>query len=190
MGGGKGHGRAMADFFISLSGKDKAWGDWIAWQLDEAGYKIIYQHWHFQVGEDFLRHMEKAGREADRVLLVLSNHYFDSNFTQAELTQWLYRELAGGKGGLVPVVIGECDLKGSLLGPRAYVDLTGLDEEAARKTLLEGLRQRGKPLEPPLFPGAGEADVSRRSGRAAEARGHRPPPQRPGAAAEFPRRPG
>ena len=29
----------MVDFFISLSGKDKAWGDWIAWQLKQAGHE-------------------------------------------------------------------------------------------------------------------------------------------------------
>jgi TIR domain-containing protein len=63
----------MADFFISLSGKDKAWGDWIAWQLKDAGFEVIYQHWHFQAGQNFLLHMEDAGRKAARMLVVLSN---------------------------------------------------------------------------------------------------------------------
>ena len=51
----------MVDFFISVSGKDKTWGDWIAWQPRDAGYTFRYQHWDFQIGENFLRHMTNAG---------------------------------------------------------------------------------------------------------------------------------
>ncbi len=56
----------MADIFISLSGRDKAWGDWIAWQLKQAGHNVRYQHWDFQTGENFLLHMEEAGRQGFR----------------------------------------------------------------------------------------------------------------------------
>jgi TIR domain len=43
----------MADFFISLSGKDKVWGDWIAWQLKDAGFEVIYQHLAFPDWPEF-----------------------------------------------------------------------------------------------------------------------------------------
>jgi hypothetical protein len=27
----------MKDFFVSYNGKDRAWAEWIAWELEEAG---------------------------------------------------------------------------------------------------------------------------------------------------------
>jgi NB-ARC domain/TIR domain/APAF-1 helical domain len=150
-----GAGGHMADFFISLSGKDKAWGDWIAWQLKDAGFEVIYQHWHFQIGQNFLLHMEEAGRKAARTLVVLSDNYFASDFTLRELTQAVSRDPAGRKGTIIPVLVGACDLEGSLVGPLAHIDLTGAaNEEIARHLLLDGLREKGPPISPPPFPGA------------------------------------
>ncbi|MBV5337401.1 MAG: toll/interleukin-1 receptor domain-containing protein, partial [Deltaproteobacteria bacterium] len=33
------------DFFISYTGADKNWAEWIAWQLEEAGYQVVIQAW-------------------------------------------------------------------------------------------------------------------------------------------------
>ncbi len=143
----------MIDFFISLNSKDKAWGDWIAWQLKAAGYKLIYQHWHFQTGQNFVLHMEEAGRKAKRVLIVLSDHYFSSEYTLAELTQALSRDPSGRTGTIVPVRISDCDIAGSLLGPRSYIDLSQITEESeARARLLEGLELKKPPDTEPPFP--------------------------------------
>jgi TIR domain len=107
----------MVDFFISVSGKDKTWGDWIAWQLRDAGYTFRYQHWDFQIGENFLRHMASAGMESRATLLVLSPNYFTSDFTQLELEQALYKNPTGKGPGIVPVVVEKVDLRGQLIGP-------------------------------------------------------------------------
>jgi hypothetical protein len=32
--------RAGWDFFISYTGADRAWAEWVAWQLIDAGYKL------------------------------------------------------------------------------------------------------------------------------------------------------
>ena len=32
---------ARKDFFISYNKADKAWAEWIAWELEEAGYKSV-----------------------------------------------------------------------------------------------------------------------------------------------------
>ncbi len=42
------------DFFISYNGKDKDWAEWIAWQLEEAGYSVIIQVWDFRPGGNFV----------------------------------------------------------------------------------------------------------------------------------------
>lgn len=38
------------DFFISYNKTDKAWAEWIAWELEEADYTTIFQAWDFRPG--------------------------------------------------------------------------------------------------------------------------------------------
>ena len=33
------------DFFISYTAADRAWAEWIAWQLEGAGYDVVLQAW-------------------------------------------------------------------------------------------------------------------------------------------------
>jgi phage replication-related protein YjqB (UPF0714/DUF867 family) len=41
---------AAADFFVSCTGADQAWAEWIASQLEEAGYSTVLQAWDFRLG--------------------------------------------------------------------------------------------------------------------------------------------
>jgi len=38
------------DFFISYDPADREWADWIAWTLDEAGYRILHDRWDLVAG--------------------------------------------------------------------------------------------------------------------------------------------
>lgn len=59
-----------------------------------------------------------------------------------------------GHNNVVPHIVREVDLEG-LLGQITYLNLIGLDEEAARKALISGIEQgRNKPPAAPRFPGA------------------------------------
>jgi hypothetical protein len=42
-----------ADFFVSYSTADRAAAEWIAWQLEAEGYKVIVQAWDFTLGHDW-----------------------------------------------------------------------------------------------------------------------------------------
>ena len=53
------------DFFISYNKADKAWAEWIAWQLKEAGYTVIIQAWDFRPGSNFILEMQKAAAGSD-----------------------------------------------------------------------------------------------------------------------------
>ena len=35
------------DFFVSRTGADAAWAQWIAWQLEAEGYRVVIQDWDF-----------------------------------------------------------------------------------------------------------------------------------------------
>ena len=38
----------MVDFFISYNKADKAWAEWIAWELEENGCTTVMQAWDFR----------------------------------------------------------------------------------------------------------------------------------------------
>lgn len=42
----------MKDFFISYNSADRTWAEWIAWQLEEAGYTTVLQAWDFRPGSN------------------------------------------------------------------------------------------------------------------------------------------
>ena len=72
------------DFFISYNKADRYWGEWIAWQLEEAGFSVVIQAWDFRPGSNFVLEMQKAATEAERTIAVLSNDYLDALYTQPE----------------------------------------------------------------------------------------------------------
>jgi hypothetical protein len=142
----------MKDFFVSYNKADKNWAEWIAWQLEEAGYSTVLQAWDFGAGSNFVLEMQKAAREAERTVAVLSPDYLASRFTQPEWAAAFAQDPTGEKRLLVPIRVRECDLKG-LLGPIVDIDLVHLDEGAAKASLLaEVKRERGEPAVAPCFP--------------------------------------
>lgn len=146
------HQHSDRDFFISYNRADRDWAEWIAWQLEEIGYSIILQDWDFRPGSNFVLDMQNATQETKRTIVVLSPHYLNARFTQAEWAAAFQQDPESEQGVLVPVRVQECKPEG-LLGPIVYIDLVGLDESAAREKLLEGVRfGRGKPTSPPAFP--------------------------------------
>ena len=157
----------MKDFFISFNKADRAWASWIAWQLEAEGYTTIFQPWDFRPGSNFVLRMQEAATQANRTIAVLTSDYLASGFTQPEWAAAFAKDPTGRAGMLVPVRVKECDLEG-ILPTIIYVDLVGLDAEAAHQTLSEGVRVgRAKPEIEPRFPGSFEHKTS-------------PPPQFPG----------
>jgi hypothetical protein len=142
----------MGDFFVSYTKADRAWAEWIAWQLEEAGYVVTLQAWDFRPGQNFALRMNEAAEHSGRTLIVLSPDFLASPFAASEWAEAFARDPTGQSGSLLPVRVRPCQPTG-LLRALVYVDLVGLDEEAARKALLEGADLgRAKPSTPPSFP--------------------------------------
>ena len=150
------------DFFISYNSVDHQWAEWIAWQLEEAGYTTVLQAWDFRPGSNFVLEMQRAAKEVERTIAVLSQAYLDALYTQSEWAAAFARDPTGEKGTLLPVRVQECDLEG-LLPQIVYIDLVGLDEAASRDALLTGVRrERAKPTVAPGFPGVAPRSVPER----------------------------
>jgi hypothetical protein len=76
----------MKDFFISYTQADRDWAEWIAWQLEGAGYSTVIQAWDFRPGQNFVSAMHRAAQEAERTMPLLSPFYLKSKFGEAEWT--------------------------------------------------------------------------------------------------------
>jgi TIR domain len=145
-----------ADFFVSYTRADRAWAEWIAWQLEAEGYQVVVQAWDFTAGRDWAREMQHATATAERVVLVLSAAYLGSAHGEAEWRAFYAKDPGGERGLLLPVRVGPVEPPG-LLKTRVYVDLVGTDAAGARAELLAAARGvRGKPDTEPTFPGSKE----------------------------------
>jgi hypothetical protein len=144
---------AGSDFFVSYTQVDRAWAEWIAWQLEAAGYSTVLQAWDFVPGSDWAHEMQRATAATPRMIAVLSAAYLESAYGEAEWRIAFANDPTGERGLLVPVRVEEVQPPG-LLRTRVYVDLVGLSRQSARARLLEGIdHRRPKPDREPPFPG-------------------------------------
>jgi hypothetical protein len=144
----------MKDFFISYNSADRQWAEWIAWELEEAGYSTLLQVWDFRPGSSFTELMERAIAETERTIAVLSPDYLASSFSAPEWAGAFTRDPTGKMGLLIPVRVRDTEPMG-LLASIVYIDLVGLNEESARAALTAGIqRSRARPTKAPPFPSA------------------------------------
>jgi hypothetical protein len=61
------------DFFVSYTQADRSWAEWIAWILEENGYRVLVQAWDFVAGTNWTQEMDKGIIGAARTIAVLSN---------------------------------------------------------------------------------------------------------------------
>lgn len=145
-------------FFISYTQSDRQAAEWIAWQLEAAGYSVVLQAWDFQPSQNFVLAMDRASREAGRTLVVLSPEFLASRFTAPEWAAAFAKDPTGERGLLLPVRVKLCNPDG-LLGQIVYIDLVdAANKVEARKRLLAGVEWAGRqhdrePDLPALTPG-------------------------------------
>ena len=109
----------MTSFFISYNSADRAWAEWIAWVLEEAGHTVIIQAWDFRPGGNFVLDMQKGLESTDKTIAVLSDDYLKAKFTQSEWAAVFRQDPQGETRDLIPVRVRLCKPKG-LLGPITY----------------------------------------------------------------------
>ena len=59
------------DFFVSYTAADRAWAQWLAWELEAAGYTTVtvLQAWDMPAGTAFVHAMDRAVRHTRHTLL-------------------------------------------------------------------------------------------------------------------------
>ncbi|WP_261559370.1 toll/interleukin-1 receptor domain-containing protein [Frankia tisae] len=171
--------RSRKAIFVSCVGADLAWAQWIAWQLEEAGYMALIEAWDFAAGTHLVDRLHQTVADALPTLAVLSAAYLASAETPAQWQSAWRQGAAGHTGALLTVRVEDCPRPG-LLGQLGAVDLFGLDRDTARMRLLAAVRAgRAKPAVEPPYPGPGGAAAEANAGRRAR-------PGGPGAVADLP----
>ncbi|MFJ5869212.1 FxSxx-COOH system tetratricopeptide repeat protein [Streptomyces parvus] len=135
-------------WFVSHAGADRAWAEWAAWQLIDAGFQVELDHWDWGAGDNFVLKMN-AALERGRFLALFSPAYFEPDrFTTPEWTA-----IVAMKEKITPVRVAEVVAE-PILRPLIAPDLFGIGEEAARRVLLEAVSGPRRPTAAPAFPGA------------------------------------
>jgi len=138
------------DYFISHAGADRAWAEWVAWQLDAAGYTVELDVWDWTPGQNFVTAMSDALDRADRVVALFSDAYFErSRYTTEEWSAAVRR--------LVPVRVEDVPPARipSVLRSLIFCDVFDVDADQARRVLLEAAKGPRRPDGEPEFPGRG-----------------------------------
>ncbi|MEV7468162.1 TIR domain-containing protein [Streptomyces kronopolitis] len=147
----------LLDFFISYSPADERWASWIAWTLEEAGYRTVVQAWDFVAGTNFVDFMDRGVSESAAVIAVLSRNYERSRYGRMEWQAALRADPDAPERRLITVRTEDIPVEG-LLATITYVDLVGVSDTAAAKDLLltrvgQALEGRARPTARPGFPG-------------------------------------
>jgi hypothetical protein len=147
-------------FFISYAQPDRRWAEWIAWLLEEKGYRVLVQAWDFVPGSNWVQKMQDGASRADRTIAVLSHDYLTSTYGAAEWQAAWAADPLGENRKFLPFRVNDCDRPGflaTIVGP----DLFGVPEDKATERLLTAVATavagRAKPAARPVFPLADRA---------------------------------
>ncbi|WFE36003.1 FxSxx-COOH system tetratricopeptide repeat protein [Micromonospora sp. WMMD975] len=132
-------GVSLYDFFLSHHPADRKWAEWIAAELEEAGYRVSVGSRDLRPGARWSEEIEKIILSSDVTLALLSPAALRSPDVARE------RQLAhdidpGGEAArLVPVQVVECRMPAGL-GDLNGIRLVGIDEKTAHQRLLSAIR--------------------------------------------------
>ncbi|MDT3440356.1 FxSxx-COOH system tetratricopeptide repeat protein [Pseudofrankia sp. BMG5.37] len=115
---------------MSYTGADEAWATWVAEALERTGKTVTVQVWDSPAGANFVVWINDQMAAAGRTVAICSPAYFDSHWCTQEWTG----ALAGMK--LIPLRVADCPMP-PVLATVSYRDLHGVDEDTARRRLLE-----------------------------------------------------
>ncbi|SQD97891.1 conserved hypothetical protein [Parafrankia sp. Ea1.12] len=143
------------DFLLSYAASDRAWAEWVAWQLESANYRVLIKAWDSVPGSNWSSHIQAGIVGSRRTILVLSAAYLRCLDDAPEWQAAIAANPSGSDRRLLPVRVEECEAPG-LLARLAPIDLFDVSPESARDTLLQLVRHaldgRAKPTAEPAFP--------------------------------------
>jgi tetratricopeptide (TPR) repeat protein len=130
----------LRDFFVSHADADLEWAEWVAAELETAGYGVIVKAWDFRPGENNLARHDEALATSRHTICVLSEDYADSESAVRAAAQ--YQHLTGKERALIPVKVAACEPP-PLMAPIIAIDVSDVeDPDEAKRRLLSGVADR------------------------------------------------
>ena len=123
------------DFFVSYTQADRGWAEWIAWQLQAAGHRVLVQAWDMVAGMSWSERMASGMARSARTVAVLSPAYVTSEACGAEWQAAWRSDLLGRGRRLLPVRVVDFSPPAPFDGI-VWTDLVGADEPEAASQLV------------------------------------------------------
>ncbi|MEM7612132.1 MAG: toll/interleukin-1 receptor domain-containing protein [Pseudomonadota bacterium] len=125
--------------FLSHSSADKATIRWLYADLIEAGYRPWFDEAHISVGQSIPKSISKGVKDAEVVIVALSENSVESRWVETEWHAKYWDEVTSGQIQVLPVLLGNCEIP-EFLKFKKYADFresysNGLDD------LLSGLNR-------------------------------------------------
>ena len=129
------NGKSEYDVFISYSDKDS---DWVRTKLlprlEAHGVSILVDFRDFRTGGFSVEEMERAVSSSRRVVLVLSEAYFESNWTKFENVMAQTEDPGAVERKIIPVLRATCQIP-LRLRVMVYRDLRTEDEQQWKRLI-------------------------------------------------------
>ncbi|MDO6513347.1 toll/interleukin-1 receptor domain-containing protein [Neptuniibacter sp. 2_MG-2023] len=110
-----------ASIFISHSSEDKPFARWVATDLKASGHKPWLDEWEINVGESIPAKISLGVKEADFVIVILSENSINSNWVEREWQNKYWDEVSSGNIHVLPVLYRDCEIP-ELLKTKKYAD--------------------------------------------------------------------
>jgi hypothetical protein len=145
--------------FVSHAGRDRAWAEWLAWQLEHDSWDVTVelQCWDWQAGDNLVAKMTTALESCDRMLAVFSQAYFEPARWAPEEWTAAFRQAKNRPGFLISVRIDDAPAP-ALLAQLVAPALHGRPRGQARAELLGLLRPPGRSASELPLPGQAGRD--------------------------------
>lgn len=123
----------VVDYYISYADSDQAWAAWVAWQLENTGYRVAVHAWDTAPGAHSVDAIMEGASRARNVIAVISSAYLDAIYDESDSQAALTADQMRHK--ILPIYV-EDFLRPTILDREVGIDLFDLTENTARIRLL------------------------------------------------------
>ena len=142
--------RYAHDVFVSYSHKDRQWVEEVLLPILNKNDLLVLTDHQFPLGKMSIKNMEDAVHESRRTVVVLTQDWIESKWSQYEAILTGYLDVTGSEGRLIPILLKPCDNLPRQIEMRTrleLIDRTRIDTEMQR--LVSTLQKRDDSSSPP-----------------------------------------
>lgn len=107
--------------FISHSSVDKPFARSLCMDLEDNGFIPWLDEWNIMVGESIPEKISIGIKEAEFIIVILSNHSVNSRWVETEWQTKYWTEIAKGRIHVLPILLEDCEVP-ELLKTKRYAD--------------------------------------------------------------------